>query len=76
MSLILDRSSIVQVPGSAPHLDTDWRRGRLHRDPESQARHVWFGVAGAINVLIASLAGAMGPVGDHAVAASLVVLFI
>lgn len=76
MSLILDRSSIVQVPDSARHGDTEWRRGRLHKDPGSQARLVWFGVAAVINALIAGFAIAMGDVVDDAVAASLLVFCI
>ena len=76
MSLMLDRSTVVLVPDTALHVDTDWRRGRLHKDPGAQARLVWFGVAAVGNVLIAGLAAAFGDVVDQAVAASLLVFCI
>lgn len=76
MSLMLERSSIGPAPSSTVPVVTDWRRGRLHSDPESAARRTWFGVTALVNVLIAALTTAKGGVLDHAVAASLLVFCI
>lgn len=76
MSLMLERSSIGRVPSSTVRVPTRTRRGQWPKDPGSQARLVWFGVAAVINALIAGLAAAEGRVVDHAVGASLLVFCI
>jgi hypothetical protein len=76
MSVMLERSSIGRVQCSNPRAPTRGSQGRWTKDPGSQARLVWFGVAAVINVLIAGLAAVKGRVVDHAVGASLLVFCV